>query len=79
MCVLTEFRSLLLPGQKLPDRPDVAFGKPEVMLLSWMREVPESLPAPGVAGAVLTKVAFRSSRKINAIVSRIVMKATVVC
>ena len=81
--------SLLLLGQKLPDKlgeygwmlgrisfthvlltystnRGAASGKPRVMLLSRMKEVPESVLVPGVAGAILTMAAFRSTRDIQA-------------
>ena len=47
-------------------------GKFEVRLLAWIREVLESVPAPGVAGAILTRIAFRRRRGRYAIVLRIV-------
>lgn len=49
---------------------DVAFRKPGVKLLSWMREVLESVLAPGVAGADLMVVAFKSRREMYASVPR---------
>lgn len=49
---------------------DVAFRKPGVKLLSWMREVLESVLAPGVAGADLMRVAFKIRREMYASVPR---------
>ena len=52
---------------------DAVLGENGARLLSWMRETPVSVPAPGVVGAILTEGAFRKrTRNMYAIVLRIV-------
>lgn len=48
------------------------FEKPGVILLSWMREVLETILAPGIAGAVLIRVAHERSRNLYPIAPRMV-------
>ena len=62
-----------MPQKQVYTSLDVEFVKPGVMSLSWMSEVPESVLAPGVAGAILMRVAWRSRRKIYASVRRMIV------
>ena len=55
---------------------DAVLGKPGVRLFAGMREVPESVPASGVAGAVLTRVAWKERREMYASRASIVAKGT---
>lgn len=62
-----------MPQKQVYTSLDVEFVKPGVMSLSWTSEVPKSVLAPGEAGAVLMRVAFRSRREICASVRRMIV------
>ena len=66
-------------GEVGPTNLEAVLGKPGVRLFAWMREVPEPVPAPGVAGAILTRAAFKSSREMYASAPRMVATNDCIC
>ena len=51
---------------------EASLEEPGTLPAVWIKDKLESVPAPGVAGAILTNVAFRNRREIYASVPRIV-------
>ena len=52
---------------------EASLGEPGTLPAVWIKDKLESVSAPGVAGAILTKAAFKSRREIYASAPRMVV------